>query len=343
MRRRRALAAGAVVVAASGGGLFAVLQDGSTQPAAAKSVKTADIERGDLVDTENVDGTLTYGDERNLTAGPAGVVTWTPAEGAIVKRGKSLAKIDGSPVTLMYGRIPMYRQLGSGTEGKDVKQLEANLKALGYGDDLTVDEDYTSATASAVREWQEDRGLDETGTVTADQIVFQPGAVRVKEVKTAVGARGPAGFSVTGTTRTVHVDLVATAQNLARLGAKATVNLPSGDSFDGRITTVGTVAKKVSQDSEETVDLEISLGKAKTGRIDQAPVTVDLESERRKNVLSVPVEALIALSEGGFGVEVSENGATRLTGVELGVFGDGRVEVEGEGLKEGMKVTVPHG
>jgi hypothetical protein len=99
------------------------------------------------------------------------------------------------------------------------------------------------------------------------------------------------------------------------------------------------VAKK--QDDTITIDVEISLGKAKTGNLDQAPVTVSLESERKKNVLSVPVEALLGLASGGFGLEIVEDSTTRLVGVTVGSFGGGRVEVAGEGLAESMKVGVP--
>ncbi|WP_460370689.1 peptidoglycan-binding protein, partial [Actinocorallia lasiicapitis] len=309
--------------------------------AAAKTVATAEIERGDLVDTAQVDGTLTYGDARDLVAGTGGTVTWAPAAGAIVARGKSLVRLDGLPVTLMYGKIPMYRRLGTGDEGKDVEQLERNLKALGYGDSLTVDEEFTSATASAVAEWQEDRGLAETGSVDSAQIVFQPGEVRIKKVSTPVGAKGPARYEITGTTRTVHVDLDADSQELARKGAKVTVDLPDGNTVDGRIAKVGTVAEQASAEGPTTVDVEISLGKARTGRIDQAPVQVNVESERHKNVLSVPVEALLALAEGGYGLEIVEGAGSRLVAVETGAFGGGRVEVTGNGLNEGMKVGVP--
>ncbi|HEU4675058.1 MAG TPA: peptidoglycan-binding protein, partial [Motilibacteraceae bacterium] len=59
------------------------------------------------------------------------------------------------------------------------------------------------------------------------------------------------------------------------------------------------------------------------------------------NVLAVPVEALLALREGGFGVEVVEGASTRVVPVELGAFGSGMVEITGAGLAEGMKVGVP--
>jgi hypothetical protein len=48
-------------------------------------------------------------------------------------------------------------------------------------------------------------------------------------------------------------------------------------------------------------------------------------------VLAVPVDAVLALAEGGYALEVvDEAGRTHLVGVELGVFADGMVEVRGD-------------
>jgi hypothetical protein len=56
----------------------------------------------------------------------------------------------------------------------------------------------------------------------------------------------------------------------------------------------------------------------------------------------VPVEAVLALSEGGYAIEVvdGEGGATHLVGVELGVFADGMVEIVGD-VDAGAEVVVP--
>ncbi|MGH3392106.1 MAG: peptidoglycan-binding protein [Actinomadura sp.] len=354
-RRGYLVAASVLAVAAVGGGAALFVANGDSGPAArrpAAPTATAEITRGDLVDTESVDGRLTYAGERELPSSASGVVTWLPAEGATVARGKPLLAVDGEPVTLMYGSLPLYRTLREGVEdGKDVEQLERNLEALGHGGDLTVDEEFTAATTAAVKAWQEDVGLPESGAVDARQVVFQAGAVRVGELHTAVGGRvGPGGqpMKVTGTGRIVHVDLPADKQDMATKGATVSVELPGGTRVEGRIARVGTVAEQADsggepgQETDPTVDVEITLAKgARTGRLDQAPVTVELESERRKNVLSVPIEALLALREGGFGIEVVDGGTPRVVAVETGTYGGGRVEITGTGLREGMKVGVP--
>jgi hypothetical protein len=179
--------------------------------------------------------------------------------------------------------------------------------------------------------------------------------VRVTETKAAAGDRiGPGRpvLTVTSTRRVVHVDLKASDQRLARKGAPVTVELPDGTSVPAKIISVGTVAERTApaegsgtpgQSKDATIDVEIQLDDLRrTGRLDQAPVMVTMESARRRRVLSVPVEALLALREGGFGVEIVDPaGARRITGVRTGAYGGGRVEITGSGLSAGMKVGVP--
>lgn len=348
--RRYLIVVGPLVVVAVGATAAVVINGKNAAPAGRASTvptATAAITRGDVVDTESVDGSLTYAHSRTITAGGAGVVTSAPAEGATITRGKPLYKVDNKPVVLMYGALPLYRTLGEGVDdGPDVRQLERNLKALGYGDGMTVDKHFTSATATAVKDWQDDMGLPETGRVDASQVVFESGAVRISDVKAPVGQQvGPGRpvLTVSDTRSIVHVDLDAAKQSIARKGAAVKVELPNGRVVTGRITSVGTVAKTTgSQDQQTTtIGVDITLNTKKTGNLDQAPVTVDMESDRAKDVLSVPIEALLGLREGGFGVEVVEGTTSRIVPVRIGTFGSGRVEVTGAGLREGMRVGVP--
>jgi hypothetical protein len=63
-----------------------------------------------------------------------------------------------------------------------------------------------------------------------------------------------------------------------------------------------------------------------------------------KNVLVVPVNALLALTGGGYAVEeVEADGTHKLVGVSVGLFDDaeGLVEVSGSGVHSGQRVVVP--
>jgi hypothetical protein len=341
-----ALATGAIGAIGDGG-------DPAAAAAAARPPATAEVTRQDLVDQDSITGSLGYGDTSTLANGRQGTVTWLPVEGQVVSRGQALWRVDTLPTVLMYGAIPLYRTLSDGVDdGADVRQLERNLRALGYTG-FTVDDEYTDATADAVEEWQDDVGLDETGVVDASQVVFAAGPVRVDTRKLSLGGAaspGPA-LEVTGTAKTVTVDLEVSSQRLARRGAPVQVELPGGQQVAGRVTTVGTVAHAQTDEQgretgEATIDVTVTLdakaAAAAAGAIDEAPVTVYFTAEERRGVLTVPIAALLALREGGYGVEVVRaGGATEVVAVQTGLFADGRVEVTGEGVAEGTKVGVP--
>jgi membrane fusion protein, multidrug efflux system len=358
--RSLAVAAGTVVVVGltAGGVALATGAVGSDGEPAADSASgtappaTAEVTRRDLVDQDSTTGSLGYGDTSTIANHRQGTVTWLPAEGQVLSRGQALWRVDTLPTVLMYGTVPLYRTLSSGVDdGEDVRQLERNLRALGYTG-FTVDDEYTSATADAVEEWQDDVGLPETGSVDAEQVVFAAGPVRVDTHKVAVGGAaspGPA-LDVTATTRMVTVELDVSDQRLARKGAAVQVELPGGERVPGRITSVGNVAHAETDESgretgESTVDVVVTLdakaAAAAKGAIDQAPVTVYFTADERKGVLTVPVSALLALSEGGYGVQVVSGGTTKIVTVETGLFADGDVEVTGAGIAEGTKVGVP--
>jgi peptidoglycan hydrolase-like protein with peptidoglycan-binding domain len=337
-----AVAVAGVTAAAIG---FGGAEAGST-PRSTLPPATAKVTRTTLTDTQDVDGTLAYGATTTVNARGSGTVTWLAAEGSTVDRGKTLYTVDNKPVVLLFGGLPLYRRLSPGTEGPDVTQFEQNLAALGYKG-FTVDDTYSSATASAVKEWQDDLGLTKTGTVEPGQVVYAPAAVRITDLKAQVG--DPASgqlLTYSGTTREVTVALDVSKQTLVRPGTAVTVTLPSGAAVSGTVTSVGSVATTTPAEdgrtSTTTIDVAVSIAdQSKLGTLDQAPVRVTLVASQRKDVLTVPVNALLALAEGGYGVQVVEGGSTRIVAVRTGLFAGGRVEITGDGLAEGTVVGVP--
>jgi len=325
-----AAAAGAVVAAGGGEDRVAAAQPG---PARA----TASVERTDLVDRENLSGTLGYADAGTLVCAATGTLTALRDPGTVVTRGHSLYDVDDEPgAFLFYGTLPAWRDFAPGmTDGDDVRQLERNLRALGY-DAGDVDRDWDSDTTEAVEQFQRDRDLDDDGTLARGEVVFRDGAIRIGEAKAAVGDQVGPGKplgEIASTNRIVTVDLDASRQRLARVGDRVTVDLPSGRTLDGRISEVGKVATKSQE--ETTIGVTIAVA-GRAGNLDQAPVDVGFASARRRDALAVPVKALLARQGGGYAVEVVGRGMVRVT---PGLYADDLVEVEGEGLAEGQKVV----
>ena len=199
----------------------------------------APVERRDLVERENVDGTLGYGSAADVASPRAGTLTRVPIAGSVIERGQSVFDVDALPVPLLYGDIPLYRDLALGvSNGADVQQLEENLVALGYGDALTVDERFDGATAAALRAWQADLGVERTGALTRNGAVISAGPVRIAEVKARKGASvgpGQPVVSTTGTTRSVTVRLEVARQALATDGAAARIVVPDNKEVGGHV------------------------------------------------------------------------------------------------------------
>jgi peptidoglycan hydrolase-like protein with peptidoglycan-binding domain len=308
---------------------------------------TARVTRTTLTATETVDGTLGYGARTVLPArsGP-GTLTWLPPPGRLIRRGEPAFRVDAAPVPLLYGSMPLFRTLRPGVVGADVTLLEENLAALGHGG-FTVDDTYTDATADAVRAWQRDLGLAETGQVAVSQAVVAAGPIRVAELRRNPGdpANGPV-LAYSGTVRAVTVDLDVAKQELVRRGIRATVELPDGRRVAGTVTAVGSVAKITpatgADPAATTIEVRVSVASQKAlGRLDEAPVRVVLTAAQRENVLAAPVNALVALAEGGYGVQVVDGAATRYVAVETGMFANGQVEISGRGIRPGTLVGVP--
>ena len=311
------------------------------QPAANPALlpATAQITRITLVETRTESGTLGYGDPVPVRASGTGTLTWIAAEGATVMRGEPLLKVDELPIVALYGAVPMYRALGNGMVGADVRQLQENLVELGYAG-FAIDGIYTQATATAVLAWQADLGLVQTGMVEPGQVVFTPGPVRIAEhvagVGDLLGSDRAHILNYTDTTRIVTVALNVVDQALAIKGGAVTVTLPDERTVAGVIAKVGTVV------TEEEFEVTVAIAdQAALGTLQAAPVDVNFVNATREDVLTVPVAALLALAEGGYGVEIVEDNTTRIVAVKTGMFADGRVEVSGEAIAEGMMVGVP--
>lgn len=296
--------------------------------------------------------TLAEADVSAATYGQTSVFTMLPKIGDVITRGGALYAIGGEPVLLLYGSVTPYRAFTSGmSPGTDVAELNENLRALGYGQ--PSGDEFTSATAEGIDALQRAHGLAATGQLLLGAVAFESGAVRVTAVTPTVGSTVQPGpvLSTTATRRVVTIALDASQQTSVRVGDPVSITLPDNSTTPGRVTYVGTVATTPSADqggggsSSPTIEVDVTPDNpAATGRLDQAPVDVSITTSSVKNVLVVPVNALLALASGGYAVEeVESDGSHRLVGASVGLFDDalGLVEVSGSGLAAGQRVVVP--
>jgi len=370
-RRRRLvvrLALGVGLVAAAGIGMWLWTDSASTEspPAETGPVATAQVTQGTLTATETLDGTLGYGSpftvvaqgsgsasgEEAEAASPSTTVTRLVDQGATLGRGDELYRVNEEPVILLLGRIPMYRDLAPGASGPDVKQLEANLAKLGY-EGFNPDAVYTSSTAEAVRDWQADIGAQVTGVVSRGSVVFLPERGRVDGLRVDVGdavSPGTEVLDITGTEQVASLEVDIDDRHLVELDTEITVVLPDGTEGAGTVTSLNVVEAEPSPGLAEgaapaptdpVAEVDVTLAEPAPEEFLGAPVDVIVGVDKRPDVLSVPVNALLALAEGGYGLEVvRDDGTTEIVPVDTGLFADGRVEVSGPSITEGTVVGV---
>ncbi|MEU3598008.1 peptidoglycan-binding protein [Streptomyces sp. NPDC006798] len=355
-RRKRGRRIAAVLTVLAAGGALAVAglgigddADAGDGESAGLPPNTAKVTRQTLRDIQTADGALGYGTSATVTSRIAGTVTAVPESGKRISRGQRLYAVDDRPVTLLYGSLPAYRALKEGVEGEDVRQFERNLRELGYTG-FTVDDEFTDLTADAVKEWQEDLGLTETGVVDLGRVVFTPAAIRVDGVNAAKGGAVQMGAQIltyTGTAKAATVELEPEHLRLVKKGREVTVVLPDDRRVPGRVASVDTVLEPATGQEEATTKIEavIALSGAKAQRaaegFSSASVDVEFVAGTRNNVLSVPVAALLAFTGGGFGVEVVSGTTSTYLPVTTGLFAEGRVEISGDGVTEGAIVGMP--
>ncbi|MDE0169411.1 MAG: efflux RND transporter periplasmic adaptor subunit [bacterium] len=312
---------------------------------------TTPVVRTDLRRVETFPAMVRHAGFRLVISATGGIVTRVPDEGAELVRGESLVEVDGRPVFVFYGERPMWRALrlppdGSEVEGPDVEQLELNLEALGYPIGSEADRILDDGTVHALRRWQADAGLDESGALELGRIVYVDGPVRVGRSLVELGsvlAPGMPIVEVSETTQEVRLDLPVDRRDRISVGASVGVRLPDDVTAPGTVHDIGMVVFQSVEDRRgvDLVEVAIRLDDPRLGAPYLGfPVDVEIVTDEAVNVLAVPVKALVALSEGGYAVEVETGGEITLVGVDTGMYADGLVEVEGE-IAAGDLVRVP--
>lgn len=188
-----------------------------------------------------------------------------------------------------------------------------------------------------------------------------PSASRNSSSKSSDSGSGGAATAILQSSSTqliVTVDLSASSQSEAKLGAPVMVELPSGKTADGTITAVSPVANTSNSSgsgpaaggspssgtgASSTVPVTIRLkGHHRGAGLNQASVSVNFAQAEAKRVLSVPVTALIATAGGGYAVQEANAPYQRLP-VTTGLFAAGDVQISGAGIHPGLRVTNSQG
>ena len=377
MTGRRAILIGGVIAAGVAATTVALASGGGSATASgpAGGIATAAVIRATVASRQQVSGTLERAGAYTLVdQQPAGTLSELPSPGTVIGRGQALYRVDGQPVRLLYGSQVAWRTLAPGdTDGADVRQLKRNLVALGFTAHgaLTVDDHFDWATAIAIEEWQHALGMPQTGFLPWGSVAFLPGAVDVTAQRAVPGSPAQPGTPVLDLSSThlvVSVPLDPSLRQLVHVGDRVQIQLPEGQTTAGRVSQIGAettgadaqVAAPASASASgpeqgpgnpsapgssgvpASVPVTVSLDRPLDARgLDQVPVEVGITDTVHRNVLAVPVNALLALANGGYAVAVEDHGTRSLIAVTPGIFDGNQVEVSSSRLQPGMLVEVP--
>jgi peptidoglycan hydrolase-like protein with peptidoglycan-binding domain len=350
-----------VVVAVGTIGVAALGLGGRHRTAATTKVHltSTTVTRCTLTSTDTASARLSYGSATPLPIQTSGLITWLPRPGSVVHEGQQLVRVGDRPVTLLYGSLPQYRALqpaaassaGKTTattttpapmRGSDVRELKSALRRLGYGR-FSDNDGYGNDIVSAVKAWQRHLGEPATGVVALGDVFYASGPIRVLPAAgVIVGVQmSPSALTRTGDDQVVTATLPGPA-SWARVGAKATVVTDHGASIGAVVASSRPTGDSTSSGGTEVA---VVLHVKNQSALDGAGLAVTLKhvNAQRVNVLCVPAAALVALAEGGYGLQRGEAEDPSYVAVQTGLFAGGRVEVSGAGVVAGLRVEMPEG
>lgn len=265
-RRQLGWIAAAVVLVGAGGWVAGSRLESPADAAAHVSVPAAGpvtvaVQQRRLTATVVGQGTVQFGSPEALSlAGAVGPgtadvsasgqapeqrVTRAPAAGTVLKQGAVLMEVSGRPVMVLAGSVPMYRTIGPGTSGADVRQLQLDLRQLGFYSG-TVSGVYGDATAAAVSNWYNSRGYQAQGPSSAERQQLGQLQEAVTNAQVALlSAEGAGGSGSTGAAR-------SSPSGSATTGASSSPSSPAGS------TRLAKLQKQAAQQSLDAANAALS-------------------------------------------------------------------------------------
>lgn len=277
-----------------------------------------------------------------FSAGQGRVTALDLAEESIVEPGDIIMEIDGRPMFAIEGSVPYWRTLNrSSTNGPDIELLEQQLADDGF-DPGSVDQDFTSATRTALQQWQEAKGYPDDGIFRATDLAVGAWPATVGTVELEVGqfvAPGVPLMMLVEDELSVIVSIDPTDRSRLVPGLRTTVEVPAtGEDAAGRIIELADTANTDGQggqryrgEIELLSDLEAVAGTA---------VRMEVVLEEVIDALVVPVASVSLSAEGQEEVRIlTREGTLSRVPVTTGLTEGALVEIV-DGLLGNEQVVV---
>jgi hypothetical protein len=131
---------------------------------------------GVLEETRSLQVTAQWKTDRPLFNRLAGTVTssgLTQQSAVLVASGSVMYSIDHRDVVAISGSEPAYREIGDGTRGTDVEQVQRFLEATGFSPG-PIDGVWGGAASAAWNSWRRTRGMPTSSSIPLGTVVFVP-------------------------------------------------------------------------------------------------------------------------------------------------------------------------
>lgn len=148
-----------------------VTQQPSSVPSLARDSMEVSARSGSVGRTLTYNATITQTRAPLATNLLSGVVTSINTQDNYAQ-GDVVYTVDATPVRIIEGTRPFFRDLSLGAQGEDVAQLARALVSLGYLG--WADDEYGPQTETAVKRWQRYLGQEQTGIITRGELLAVP-------------------------------------------------------------------------------------------------------------------------------------------------------------------------
>jgi hypothetical protein len=348
----RIVIVGLAVAAVAATGTYLALTSSQSNAGAevapdAAALTTQAVERRDLTTTLTASCPVDYGAAVELMAGGAGTVTKLRSVGAVIGQGDTLYRLDDKPVVALRGKVTAWRDLVPWmAAGRDIAQAKKALAALGYADGQAIGTStkWNWALSEAIGDFTEDLGYARRSTLSRSVFVFLADDIRVDSLAVVAGSPLTPGGPVltwTGTAQRVTCSVDSSNRRYAVVGAPVDLTFPDLSGATGTVTAAED-APGANPGEADQIELTVeAAAPALAAQADGALARAVFTDTLAQSVLAVPVTALVAFTDGGYGVQrVAADGVAEYLPVQTGTFADTWVEVAGAGLAEGDQVVV---
>jgi hypothetical protein len=227
----------------------------------------------------------------------------------------------------LLGAQRALRQAQTPQRGPDVALVAGNMTALGYYRGFT--DSWNEALQGAVRQWQVHIGSTPSGDINPGDVLVVSGVERVTGVQGALGEAPSAVTISLGSLSKVATFRLRNGVPAALAPSRRLRISASGAAVAGRVTSANI--------SHGFAILQVTFDRSTAlAHLGSTVVTMSVRTADRRNVLTVPTQALLALASGGYALQLPGG---RLLAVRTGIVQGGDIEVSGRGVHEGLRVV----